>query len=65
MTTAKKKAAPYITERQRQALDIAKAMVSGISYELLDQGDGEAAASIARRSVEIVDAVVKAAEVTA
>lgn len=61
MTTAKKKPVPYLTERQLQALDIAKALVSGFSYELLDQGDGEVAASIARRSVEIVDAVTKAA----
>lgn len=65
MTTAKKKAAPYLTERQTQALDMAKAMVAATGYEILDQGDGEVAASIARRSVEIVDAVVKAAEVTA
>lgn len=62
MTTAKKKPVPYLTERQLQALDVAKALVSGFSYELLDQGDGEVAASIARRSVEIVDAVVKASE---
>lgn len=65
MTTAKKKAAPSLTERQLQALDMAKAMVSGISYELLDEGNGEVAESIARRSVEIVDAVVQAAEVAA
>jgi hypothetical protein len=62
MTTAKKKPAPPLTERQKQALDMAKAFVTGISYELLDQGNGESAASIARRSVEIVDAVTKAAE---
>ena len=60
MTTAKKQPVPYLTERQRQSLEIAKAMVSGFSYELLDHGDGEVAANIGRRAVEIVDAVMKA-----
>lgn len=63
MTTAKKQPAPpYYTNRQQASLRIAEALVNATGYEILDQGDGEIAASIARRSVEIVDAVVKAAQ---
>lgn len=61
MTTAKTPA-PYLTERQHAALDIAVAIVQAAGYEILDSGDGQVAANIARRSVEIVDAVVKAAK---
>lgn len=64
MTTAPKRPAPppYYTHRQSASLDIAKAIVQAAGYEILDHGDGEVAANIARRSVEIVDAVAKAAQ---
>lgn len=61
-TTTKRPAPqPYYTHRQAASLEIAKAIVEAAGYEILDHGDGEVAANIARRSVEIVDAVVKAA----
>jgi hypothetical protein len=53
--------APYLTARQQAALQVASAMVGATGYEILDQGDGEIAANIAKRSVEIVDAVLKVA----
>lgn len=60
-TRTPKQPAPYLTARQTAALDIAKAMVSATGYEILDQGDGEIASNIARRAVQIVDAVLKEA----
>lgn len=62
MTTAKKAPAQYYTHRQAASLEIAKAIVQSAGYEILDHGNGEVAANIARRSVEIVDAVAKASE---
>lgn len=48
-----------LTERQKAALGIAQAMVSATGYEILDQGDGEIAANLARRAVQIADKVIE------
>lgn len=48
-----------LSERQKAALGIAEAMVSNIGYELLDSGDGEVAANLAKRAVQIADAVIE------
>jgi hypothetical protein len=50
----------YLTARQGAALNIALAIVTSAGYEIVDSGDGEVAANIAHRSVEILDAVLKA-----
>jgi hypothetical protein len=55
MATTKEKP---LTERQRAALDIAKAMVSATGYEILDEGNGEIARSLARRATQIADTVI-------
>lgn len=47
-----------LTERQRAALKIAEAMVSATGYEILDEGNGEIALSLARRATQIVDTVL-------
>jgi hypothetical protein len=58
-TTQKpKRPPPPLTARQTASLEIAKAMVSAAGYEILDQGNGEIAANIARRAAQVADAVI-------
>ncbi|WP_183025653.1 hypothetical protein [Variovorax sp. UMC13] len=55
-TTPKKDPPP--TARQELTQRIAVAMISSIGYELLDEKNGEVAAALATRAVQLADAVI-------